>query len=72
MADEPPKVPDEVATLLMSLGENEREILLLRFGLDRGEPRTLDEVGEQLRLTRAEVQAVEERALEKLKGLDSG
>ena len=31
--------------MLIALDEREREILRLRFGLDRGEPRTLDEVG---------------------------
>jgi len=39
-------LPDEIARLLAPLDEREREILKLRFGLDRGEPRTLEEVGE--------------------------
>ncbi len=41
-------LPDEVARLLAPLDEREREILRLRFGLDRGEPRTLEEVGARL------------------------
>ena len=39
-------LPDEISRLLSPLDEREREILKLRFGLDRGEPRTLEEVGE--------------------------
>src|SRR5437016_7660011 len=39
-------LPGEMSRLLSVLGEREREILRLRYGLDRGEPRTLDEVGE--------------------------
>ncbi len=38
-------LPDEIARLLVPLDERERRILRLRFGLDRGEPRTLEEVG---------------------------
>ena len=45
-------LPDEIARLLAPLDEREREILKLRFGLDRGEPRTLEEVGEHFNLTR--------------------
>src|SRR4029077_19518867 len=43
---------DEISRLLSPLDEREREILKLRFGLDRGEPRTLGEVGEHFNLTR--------------------
>jgi RNA polymerase sigma factor (sigma-70 family) len=39
-------LPEEIQRLLSPLDEREREILRLRFGLDRGEPRTLEEVGE--------------------------
>ncbi len=38
-------LPDEVAKMLVNLDDREREIVRLRFGLDRGEPRTLEEVG---------------------------
>src|SRR5271165_3557312 len=37
-------LPEEIRRLLSPLDEREREILRLRFGLDRGEPRTLEEV----------------------------
>jgi RNA polymerase sigma factor (sigma-70 family) len=42
----------EIGKLLSGLDDREREILRLRFGLDCGEPRTLEEVGEQFSLTR--------------------
>ena len=58
--------PGELDRLLAPLQEQEREVMLLRFGLDRGEPRTLDEVAERLGLTRAHVEAVEEAAIERL------
>jgi RNA polymerase sigma factor (sigma-70 family) len=45
-------LPEEITRLLAPLDEREREILKLRFGLDRGEPRTLEEVGEHFNLTR--------------------
>ena len=41
-------LPEEISRLLAPLDQREREILALRFGLDRGEPRTLEEVGEIL------------------------
>ena len=44
-------LPEEISRLLAPLDEREREILKLRFGLDRGEPRTLEEVGEHFNLT---------------------
>ena len=45
----------------------EREILKLRFGLDRGEPRTLEEVGEHFNLTRERIRQIEARAMSKLR-----
>jgi hypothetical protein len=47
--------------------EREREILKLRFGLDRGEPRTLEEVGEHFNLTRERIRQIEARAMSKLR-----
>jgi RNA polymerase sigma factor (sigma-70 family) len=57
----------EVAKLLIVLDERERAILQLRFGLDRGEPRTLDEVGAQFQLTRERIRQIEARAMSKLR-----
>jgi RNA polymerase sigma factor (sigma-70 family) len=58
---------DEIARLLAPLDEREREILKLRFGLDRGEPRTLEEVGEHFELTRERIRQIEARAMSKLR-----
>ena len=60
-------LPDEINRLLGPLDEREREILKLRFGLDRGEPRTLEEVGEHFSLTRERIRQIEARAMSKLR-----
>ena len=57
----------ELAKLMSRLGDRERLILSLRFGLDRGEPRTLDEVGEAMNLTRERIRQIERHALAKLR-----
>ena len=49
------------------LDEREREILRLRYGLDRGDPRTLEEVGDVLHLTRERIRQIERQALSKLR-----
>jgi RNA polymerase sigma factor (sigma-70 family) len=60
-------LPEEIGRLLSPLDEREREILRLRFGLDRGEPRTLEEVGEHFNLTRERIRQIEARAMSKLR-----
>ena len=60
-------LPGEMSRLLSVLGEREREILRLRYGLDRGEPRTLEEVGEHFNLTRERIRQIEARAMSKLR-----
>ena len=60
-------LPEEIGRLLEPLDEREREILRLRFGLDRGEPRTLEEVGEHFHLTRERIRQIEARAMSKLR-----
>jgi len=58
---------DEITRLLLPLDDREREVLRLRFGLDRGEPRTLEEVGEHFHLTRERIRQIEARAMSKLR-----
>jgi DNA-directed RNA polymerase sigma subunit (sigma70/sigma32) len=70
--DEPVQLPAEIAALLLTLEETEVEVVRLRFGLDRGNPRTFAEVGEELGLAPEEVQAIEERAVEKWRGRGPG
>ena len=60
-------LPREVARLLAPLAAREREILTLRFGLDGGEPRTLEEVGRHFNLTRERIRQLQARAMCKLR-----
>ncbi|MBF6558449.1 MAG: sigma-70 family RNA polymerase sigma factor [Acidimicrobiales bacterium] len=60
-------LPDEIDRLLSPLDKREREILRLRFGLDRGEPRTLEEVGGYFNLTRERIRQIEAKAMSKLR-----
>jgi RNA polymerase sigma factor (sigma-70 family) len=60
-------LPTHVAQLLSVLEPREQEVLCLRYGLDRGRPRTLEEVGEHFGLTREGVRQVELKAISKLR-----
>ncbi|HYD09870.1 MAG TPA: sigma-70 family RNA polymerase sigma factor, partial [Acidimicrobiales bacterium] len=60
-------MPREIEKLLGALDEREREIIRLRFGLDRGEPRTLEEVGAIFQLTRERIRQSESKAMSKLR-----
>jgi RNA polymerase sigma factor (sigma-70 family) len=60
-------LPAEVARFLARLSEEERQVLELRYGLDRGEPRTQGEVGQALQLTAERVRRIERDALGKLR-----
>jgi RNA polymerase sigma factor (sigma-70 family) len=60
-------LPSAIASLFAPLNKREREILRLRFGLDRGEPRTLEEVGMHFNLTRERIRQIEACALSKLR-----
>jgi len=58
---------EEIAKLLDHLKEREREILILRFGLQDGIPRTLEEIGNNFGLTRERVRQIEAEAIMKLR-----
>src|SRR6478752_5887961 len=58
---------NEVAKVLSVLDERERTILTLRFGLDGGGERTLEEVAEHFGLTRERIRQIEARAMSKLR-----
>jgi RNA polymerase sigma factor (sigma-70 family) len=60
-------MPDEIVRLLEPLTDRERQIVRLRFGLDRREPQTLEEVGEQFQLTRERIRQIEALAMSKLR-----
>ncbi len=52
---------------LDSLAENEREILVLRFGLEDREPQTLDTIGQKFGVTRERIRQIEAKSLDKLR-----
>jgi len=58
---------DQLAAALSDLDGKEREVVRLRFGLDDDEPRTLQEIGDRMRLSRERVRQIESRAKEKLR-----
>ena len=60
-------LPAEVANFLSRLSDEERQVLQLRYGLDRGEPRTQGEVGQELQLTAERVRRIERDAIGKLR-----
>ena len=51
---------------LLSLPERERSVLVLRYGLDDSEPKTLEEIGRRLGLTRERVRQIELESLRRL------
>lgn len=62
-------VREEVERLLGQLKPRERDVIELRFGLGREEPKTLEEVGRRLKLSRERVRQIEARAKQKLSQL---
>jgi RNA polymerase primary sigma factor len=56
-----------LSDVLCSLTERERKVLELRFGLGDGYSRTLEEVGEQFRVTRERIRQIEAKALRKMR-----
>ena len=53
--------------VLDSLTDRERKVLQLRFGLDDGRSRTLEEVGKEFHVTRERIRQIEAKALRKLR-----
>lgn len=58
---------EEVERMLRHLNPRERAVIELRFGLGPEEPRTLEEVGRRLKLSRERIRQIEERAKQKLR-----
>lgn len=58
---------EELNNILNTLSERERKVLELRFGLNDGTPRTLEEVGREFNVTRERIRQIEAKAIRKLK-----
>ena len=58
---------EEIEALLGDLKERERQVIILRFGLEDGHPRTLEEVGKEFNVTRERIRQIEAKALRKLR-----
>ena len=58
---------DQIEEVLGSLNEREQKVLKLRFGLEDGRARTLEEVGKEFDVTRERIRQIEAKALRKLR-----
>lgn len=58
---------EHIDVLLKDLKDREREVIILRFGLRDGHPRTLEEVGKIFNVTRERIRQIEAKALRKLR-----
>ncbi len=58
---------EQLTEALSTLTEREQRVLILRFGLDDGRPRTLEEVGHEFNVTRERIRQIEAKALRKLR-----
>lgn len=57
----------KIDKILQTLSEREEAVIRLRYGLDDGHPRTLEEVGRQFNVTRERIRQIEMKAIKKLK-----
>ncbi len=58
---------EQIQTILGELGQREREVLEMRFGLKDGESHTLEEVGQAFNVTRERIRQIESKALRKMR-----
>ena len=68
MRAEPSRIgPYRIESVLEGLTGRERRVLQLRFGLEDGRTRTLEEVGREFNVTRERIRQIEAKALRKLR-----
>ena len=58
---------EEIDSMLQGLNPRERDVIILRFGLETGHPLTLEEVGKRFNVTRERIRQIEAKALRKLR-----
>ena len=58
---------EQLSKTLEGLAERERKVISLRFGLEDGHPRTLEEVGREFGVTRERIRQIESKTLAKLR-----
>ncbi len=58
---------EQIEEVLGTLSDREKKVLVLRFGLYDGKPRTLEEVGREFNVTRERIRQIEAKAIRKLK-----
>jgi RNA polymerase primary sigma factor len=58
---------DALQKVLETLSPRERKVLVMRFGLEDGKPKTLEEVGKEFKVTRERIRQIEAKAIRKLK-----
>ena len=58
---------EEIAEIITELTPREQRVLVLRFGLEDGRSRTLEEVGVEFHLTRERIRQIEAKAIRKLR-----
>ena len=58
---------EQLAEVLKTLTPREEKVLNLRFGLEDGNPKTLEEVGKEFNVTRERIRQIEAKALRKLR-----
>ena len=58
---------EQMETVLLELSDRERQVLGMRFGLEDGRARTLEEVGREFNVTRERIRQIEAKALRKLR-----
>ena len=58
---------EQLMEVLDTLSDREKKVLMLRFGLEDGRPRTLEEVGKEFNVTRERIRQIESKALRKLR-----
>jgi RNA polymerase primary sigma factor len=58
---------DYLTEVLDTLSDREKKVLIMRFGLDDGKPKTLEDVGKEFKVTRERIRQIEAKAIRKLR-----